>query len=451
MLPHTGYAHMLPAAAASAIEGLRGCTSVSLLPNSSVRGTVLSGYVASFEPDAKVSTHLMTQNIISGTSIYAINNVDLEETHVLNSLQKLGSAVPHESPQSFSISSQDTRIWQAAMVGPDSYVKVCRFLDIAEHVTSWFIVVRSALPISAREIETAFGTCTYAEMLASPSWKSYQNASSRNRNRLAATAALALGLRVDMHADATHTLASDPVNVAVPITEVTSNTFSFHPGKSGDEDRIMFYSGCANTEETRNGVLISPTANSELWLHGNPDTGLNMRGGPFSNAVFNAFPISTGPADTTAMPDARERATIARRMVWSNAMALNSSAVRARFKPIDSAWFSAANAKFGWSHEWGCTQLETIISKIAADDEHAMSLDMLLKLNESKSQDDVVISIKNGAIHNLIDNLAAVRFMMEGNGCSSLPAMSDIMANAESGNVHIPYQMLLALRDVMNQ
>ena len=432
--------------AVEGVKALPGCQSVDTLTNASVRGSHLTGYVASFDASANVSTRIMGENVIGGTSIYPINNVDMDEAYVLNALPRLGDSVIDKSPQTFSITNSDSRVWYAAMLGYDSYVKICRHIDITEHTTSWYMVVRSQLPISAREIENVFGSMTYVEMLSSPHWVTYINASSRNRNRIAAKVALGLGLRVDMHADATHTLESDAVNVAVPITEVITNTFY-----ATDADTVSFYVGCVNVGEIRNGILISPTANSELWLHGDPNTGIDMRGGPFFNDFKNAFPISTGISDPGAMPDARERASIARRITWSNSMALNSSAVRGRYKPIDTAWFSSAVSSFGWNHPWGYTALETIISKVAADDEHVMDLDMLLKLNESKSHENVVLSMRNTAVHQIIDHLDAVRYAMEGNGCLHVPTLSDIMSDAETGTANVPYQMLLALRDVLDR
>lgn len=428
-------------AALSALTCVPGCTGVEALPNASMLGTTPTGFVATFDASARVDTAMLRRYILGGTSMYKINN-DQSEATLLPKLQLLGKCVSDESTQAYSLVHADKRLWKAAMCGTDAYVKITKHVDPVLHATSWYIAVRAELPVATRDLDTLFGRKTYGEMIVSDAWQIYRGAAARNRNRLAATVATNLKLHVDMHADATHMHEECPINVAVPCAETYINNWY-----AADESTVALYAGCTNVNDCSKGVMISPSANTEVWLHGDPLTGVDMRGGPFKNGTHNAFPISTGIKNAKAMPDERERAAIAQRMVWANSMAVNSSAIRDRYKPMDAMWYANAVKTLGWQYEWGASTFETVLCKITPDNDTAMTLPMLLEFNESR--DDVVLSMRNAAVHALLDNLSEVKIVMEAEeDAAVMPTLAQMMYGAEEGLVTIPRAVLVALHAV---
>jgi hypothetical protein len=424
-----------------ALTCLPGCVGVAPLSNASLVGAVPTGFVATFSKGASVECGMLRRHLLGGTSIYKINN-DQSDGCLLPKLQLLGKSVSDESTQAYSLLAADKRVWKAAMIGNDAYIKIAKHVDPVEHATSWYIVVRSQLPVVDREFETIFGGMTYAQMIVSDSWQIYKSAATRNRNRLAASVATALGLLVDMHADATNMFEGAPINVAVPCGETLINGWY----EDGDTS-VSLYAGCTNTAECGKGIMISPSANTEVWLHGDPVSGVDMRGGPFSNDIQNAFPTSTGIENAKAMPDERERAKISERITWANSMAVNSSAIRGRFKAMDASWYAAAARNLGWEYSWGSIVLETVLCKIAPDNDTAMTLHMLLELNETRR--DITLSMRNAAVHSLIDNLAAVKIVMEAaDESASMPTLAQMMLGAEDGVVCIPTAVLVSLNTV---
>ncbi len=427
--------------ALEAIRALPGCVSTELMPGASVVSGRLTGFVAEFAPTASVAAQLL-QHTIGGTSLYAMQDEALDETTVLATLDALARAVPHETPQPYALGHEE-RIWRPAMCGPDSYLKVLRSIDPVEHTASWFLSVRSQVPIKPADVSRVFERMTYGQLVGSVEWQQLTHAASRNRNRIAADAVTAIGVSVQTHADSVQTRhVGETVSLAVPYTEVATNTFAL----DADSGNVIFYGGCTPATEARHGVLLSPSANTEVWVHGSPLTGVNKYGGPFKTPLKNAFPVSTGIVDAKAAPGVRERAAIAKRLRCTGPMDMCRAAVRGRTGAVDPAWFATAVDQLGWEYAWSSTTMETVMGVIGGDDESSMDLATLLDLSDM--QDEVVVSTKNPVLSTMLANARAVSYAMSGRGGKT--TFASFMEGAETGVVRIPRAALLALSDVLS-
>lgn len=429
------------AEALKAIRELPGCVSAELVPGASVIGGRLHGFVAEFSPTAHVSPWLL-QHTVGGTSLYAIQDEALDETTMLSTLDNLARAVPHESSQPYALGHEE-RAWRPAMTGPDSYLKVLRSIDPVEHTASWYLSVRSQVPIKQSDVARTFERMTYGQLVASTEWQQLMHANSRNRNRIAADAVTSIGVSVQTHADSVQSRYTDkPVSLAVPYTEVITNTYLV----DADTDTVRFYGGCTPSTEARQGILLSPSANTEVWIHGSPLTGVNKYGGPFKTPIKNAFPISTGVVDAKAAPGVRERAAIAKRLRCTGAMDMCRAAVRGRTAAVDPAWFATAVEQLGWEYAWASTTMETVMGVIGGDDEATMDLSTMLDLSDM--QHEVVVSTKNPVLSTMLTHARAISYALSGR--SGKTTFSDFMEGAETGAVRIPRAALLALSDVLS-
>ena len=192
--------------------------------------------------------------------------------------------------------------------------------------------------------------------------------------------------------------------------------------------------------------MLSPSANTEVWIHGSPLSGVNKYGGPFKTPIKNAFPVSTGVVDSKAAPSVRERAAIAKRLRCTGPMDMCRAAVRGRTGAVDPAWFAAAVAQLGWEYAWSSTTMETVMGVIGGDDESAMDLATLLDLSDM--QEEVVVSTKNPVLTSMLSNARAISYALSGR--SGKTTFSSFMEGAESGVVRIPRAALLALSDVLS-
>jgi len=432
-------AEALQSAVDDMLRGVSGLECVHKLPGAGMRDGRLGQVVLQFDPREPVDHKLFEMYPPGGTSLYAVRTA-FDVSTLKERLSALGEAVPTGSTHPFTVNVDAAVPWVAGLCGQDAYVKLLRHRDVEKHADTWWLAVRSELPLKKGELERVFKSdtaVTYDALVASPEWRAVMEAATLNRNRLAYRAATALGVALRIVCT---DVSANGATVGEPAVNQASNCYWAF------DDSVFLFAGSACTSVSMNGVLISPSAHAELWLNGTPDN-VYSYGTSFGTKMSNGMPVNTGMRDARALPDDEERRYIAAHMTWDNARGMSSTAVRDRSHGADALWLQQL-ADLGWDRAWGWRLLETVACKVHAHDESQMSIDDILLYSEPGSK--ITLSMTSPLVAQLIASIGKIhRVMAAGEDThGSVPTLSSLMEGAETGYIHVPRIVLEILLEL---
>lgn len=364
------------------LASLPGLVGMSVMSQASITyNNQLRGYAASFSSSAQVDTRLLYE-LASGTSMYEINaDSKLSDEFFMKQLDTLQS-IPETSSVPFDL-YDSAKSWDFGLDWRHGSVKIVKYNSVANHTTTYYIVVRAGVPESVlTEFTTRASNMRYCDLLTSAEYNRMIVCSELNRDRIAA--ALCKQLEIETPGRVVRELKDE--RVATPM--LSNPSCYFEAGE--DSQNVYFYNNCANTASATAGVLCDNGAHAERWFQGNPATRTKDGGGCWENGILNACPTTTGqklPTDHNtvfANVSQAERDSIRRRFVWEGVTPLTHSCV-SQMSHGASPKFTGfmCDAKFvKWNMAWGFIDLETIVCKVARvvhDD--AMSMSQLLSMH----------------------------------------------------------------------
>lgn len=337
-------------------------------------GVIVFDADAPMFPDAFSTENLMT----AGTSFLRIRTTKdgkpvtdayLKRPDVLRALQRVGKSL-HEVSDPISMehrdhkTNNDTRAWTPALGGAGAYLGVFRSSveDETSNHDEFYLGVRSSAPnvsrglvswLTKRKEELSRGnsvsTDVTAEEFASKSQHvSYAlEAGRRNRNRMLAQAAEAIGVDVSSRSrrdgasymsESQRAKGQPQPRVVMPDIENLSHVVRYFP----EQKVVVYYNNTTPTNTKLEGVIVSQSPRLGPMLHCAHRMAGNFVG--WSNPdTFSAYPVDTGRRESTRdlakQPDApAQRDEI---FTWPGDQNWNAQLVPGYYNPADPSFAEA--------------------------------------------------------------------------------------------------------------